>query len=101
MRAASETAGIGQGLRRPREERQILAAQIGVHAERDELFRRDDETGFLAQLPRGGGGETLAGLRHTLGNVPARRARRVTEQEAFAIGDDYAAARLRPAHGRI
>ena len=47
------------------------------------------------------GGKALAGLGFALRNVPARRAGRVAEQQALAIGDDDAAAgRLRP-HRRL
>src|SRR5215472_19094474 len=100
MRGADKAARIGQVLKQPREKGKILAAQVGVDAERLELLWSGDETGFLAELSCGGVGETLPGLGHAFGNVPARRAGRVTEQEVLSIGDDHTAAGLPPGHGQ-
>src|SRR5215813_5732820 len=100
MGGAGQTLRIGQLLQLPREQRQILAAEVPVYAECHECFRGRDEPCFLAQFPCRSVGEIFARLRGTLRDVPAGRARRVTEQDALAVGDDYATARLPPSHGR-
>jgi ribonuclease HI len=74
----------------PHEQREVLVAQIGVHAERTQFGLGHNKSGLLRQLAHGRRGMRLIGFGQSLGNVPARRTRGVAEQDAFPIRDDHA-----------
>lgn len=86
-----KSRGVGQRLRHPSEQEKILGAKIGMAAEIDQLGRSGAEAGLLVELSQGGRGKILAGPGHSLGNVPARGAGGVAEQETGAIGHQNAA----------
>src|SRR5438270_2464200 len=101
MRGAGQALWIGQLRRLPHEQGQVFAAQIGMYAEIGELLGRDRKAGFFEQFACSADGKGFARLRNSLGNVPARRPRRMSEQDAFPVRDDDAAARPAPNHGRV
>src|SRR5215472_6016178 len=59
----------------------------------DELGCRYREAGLLAQFAGRGGGEFFAGFSLAFRDIPARRARRMPQEDALAIPDDHPAAR--------
>ena len=77
----------------------ILAAAIGMNAERPQRGLRHFEPGLLEQLAHRRRGKALARLGHALRDVPARRTGRMPEQQALPVGDnDPAAGRFGARH---
>ena len=63
-----------------------------MDAEIGEVGRHGGEAGLLEQFAHRRRGEALARLGLTLGDVPARRAGGVAEEDLRAVADDDAAA---------
>ena len=89
---ADQDGRVGHGGGRPEKQRQILGRQIGKNAERTQFAFGRLDPGLLEQLAQRRGGEGFARLGDPLRDVPARRPRRMPEQQSLAIGDEDATA---------
>ncbi len=72
-----------------------------MYAEIGERVRGNREAGFFKEFSGSGGGQGFPRFRHSFWDVPARRARRMTEQYPLPVRDDHAAARPAWRHGRV
>ncbi len=93
QRPAVQCGRVRQSRNRPAEQRKILVPQVSMHPQVGKHVRRDREACFLAQLANGRTAKVLAWFGETLGDIPARRACRMTQQDASAIGDQHATTR--------
>src|SRR5579863_3158048 len=73
----------------PDEQREILIAQVGMHAERPQRVFRHDKASLFGKLAHSGGDKRFTSFSDALGNVPAWRTRGMAEQDPAAIGHDH------------